>query len=53
MKNRRISLLLATVFIITTLSASVVPSKDPVSGIYQTANDFAQKKLTHPIYSIE
>lgn len=53
MKSRRISLLLATVLAITTLSASVVPSKDPLCGIYQTANDFAQKKLIHPIYSID
>ena len=53
MKSRRISLLLATVLVITTLSASVVPTKEPVCGIYQTASDFAQKKLVHSIYSVD
>ena len=53
MRSTRISLLLATVLVVTTVRANIVPSTDAVCGIYQTAADFAQKKVTHAIYAVD
>ena len=49
MKSRKLSSLVAGLMVIASVNATVQPSSKPACGIYKTASDFAQEKITHPI----
>ena len=53
MKRKMLSSLVAGIIVCASVYANVEPSSQPVSGIYKSASDFTQKKVTNPISAID
>ncbi|MFP5042740.1 hypothetical protein [Parasediminibacterium sp. JCM 36343] len=49
MKSKKTSYLLAAMVVVMSAKANITAPTQPLSGIYETASDFTQKKLSHPL----